>query len=197
MQQALLDTMARQVAQQCEDHLAVARQKADAIIADAKSKAESRRVHALEQAHAEAERHAKRALELALRAAENETLTMEHAVANEVLVSVGVELHRLAMGERFPGILEGLLAELVEYSPKNGTILAPPAHAELCRAWLQKQAVTGLTVQPDPDLVDGIAFQDAERTYRVTNSLSARFAKVQNEARRICLDTLFGVKVGH
>jgi len=197
MQQALLDTMARQVAQKCEEHLAAARQKADATVAEARAKAESRRARALEQAHAEADRLAKRALELALRAAENETMSMEHAVADEVLMSAGVELDRLAAGERFPGILEGMLAELVQYSPKTGIILAHPAHVEVCRAWLQKKGADGYTVQADPDLVDGVAYQDAQHTYRITNSLGARFAKVQNEARRICLDTLFGVKVGH
>ncbi|MBX7256278.1 MAG: hypothetical protein K1Y02_07935 [Candidatus Hydrogenedentes bacterium] len=197
MQQALMDTMARLTAQQCEDKLAEARQKADAIIADAKAKAESRRTKALEQAHAEAERLAKRALELAMRAAENETMTMEHAVADEVLVSAGVELERLAKSERFPGILEGMLAELVAYAPKTGIILAPSAHVEVCQAWIQKQGLSGLSVQPDPYLADGVAYQDAEHTYRITNSLSARFAKVQNEARRICLETLFGEKVGH
>ena len=197
MQQALLDTMARHVAQQCEDKLAAARQKADAIIEDAKAKAENRRTKALDQAHAEVERLAKRAREHALRAAENETLTMEHAVADEVLVSAGVELGRLAKSERFPGILEGMLAELVAHSPKTGVIVSPPAHMAVCEAWLQKQGMTGYTVQGDSSLVDGVAYQDAQHTYRITNSLSARFAKVQNDARRICLETLFGVKVGH
>jgi vacuolar-type H+-ATPase subunit E/Vma4 len=197
MQQALLDTMARQVAQRCEDQLAVARQKADVIIAEAKAKAEARREHAVEQAHAEADRLAKRAMELALRAAENETLTMEHAVADEVLTSAGVELGRLAQSERFPGILESMLAELVAYAPKEGVILTSPAHVGVCSAWLQRQGVAGLTAQADPDLHDGVAYQDLQHTYRITNSLSARFAKVQNEARRICLETLFGSKVGH
>jgi vacuolar-type H+-ATPase subunit E/Vma4 len=191
MQQALLDMMASQVARQCEEKLTEARRDAGAAVAEARERAEQRRARALERERAEVERLNQRARELAQVLAEHEALTMQQAVADEVLAKAEIELARLVRTADFPGILEGLLAELIAEVSGDGVVLAPAARVETCRAWLARHSRADVVVQTDPNLVDGVAYQDARRTYRITNAMSSRLHMLQNEARKTCLDALF------
>jgi len=124
--------------------------------------------------------------------AEHQAHSMQQAVADEILHSVDAELDRIAAGPEFPAILEALLRELMTVAPERAEVLAPPAHVERSRQWLASHGHAGVPVVPNAALLDGVAIQDAERTFRVTNSLSSRFHKLENEARKICLRLLFG-----
>jgi vacuolar-type H+-ATPase subunit E/Vma4 len=192
MQHVLLDTMARQVEQGCEERLAAARAEADAIVSEARERADKRYAEGIERAQREVDRLARRARELAAVQAKQQSHSMQQAVADEILHSVDAELDRIAEGPEFPGILDALLRELMATAPENAEVLAPPAHVERCRQWLAANGHAGVPVVPHAALHDGVAIQDAQRTFRVTNSLSSRFHKLENEARKICLRLLFG-----
>lgn len=196
MQEALFETMARQVAQRCEQIIEAAKAEAKSIVSEAERTAEQRHDAGIAHVKREVDRLAARARELAAVKAEHDTLTMQQEVANEVLGQVEGQLKGLAQSPRFPEILDALLAEVMANAPRDAVVLAPAAHEQRCREWLQRHGFTAVTVQASRFLVDGIAMQDAERTYRVTNTLSSRFQKLKNEARKVCLTTLFGAGAG-
>ena len=76
--------------------------------------------------------------------------------------------------------------------PKDAVVIVPVSFGDRAKAWLQNNGHGGATVQESTALRDGCAMQDAGRSYRVTTTLSSRLSKLQNEARKVCLDTLFG-----
>lgn len=192
MPQALFETMSRQVAEECDALLARARAEAQDIVDDAGRKAQEQRETALAKTHAEMKRLADRARELAAIRAEQETLTMEQAVADEVLQLVRTELEEMANRPGFEKILDALLAELVRAAPQEGIVLAPQGFGEHCRAWLRQNGHAGLLVEESTSLRDGVAVQDPGRTFRITNTLSSRFNKLENQARKVCIHALFG-----
>lgn len=192
MQHVLLDTMARQVEQGCETRLAAARTEAEAIVAEAREKAGKRYAEGIDRAKRDVERLARRARDLAAVQTEQQAHSMQQAVADEILHSVDAELDRIAAGPDFPAILDALLREIMTVAPNDAEVLAPPAHVERCRQWLANNGHARVVVVPYAPLQDGVAIQDAQRTFRITNSLSSRFHKLENEARKICLRLLFG-----
>lgn len=192
MQHALLDTMAGQVEQRCQERLVKARKEAEAIVAAAREKAAKQRSETLDRTNREMERLAERARELAALQVDLEALSMRHAVADEVLQSVHDELARIAEGPGFPAVLESLLAEVMRAAPPQAEIVAPVGRGDVCRDWLNANGHAGLPISESAALKDGVAVQDPARTFRVTNSLSARFQILENQARQVCLGTLFG-----
>jgi vacuolar-type H+-ATPase subunit E/Vma4 len=196
MREALFETMARQVAQRCEQIIGAAEEEAKSIVSEAQRTAQRRHDAAVAQVKREVERLAARARELAAVKAEHDALTMQQEVANEVLGQVEGELKGLAQSPRFPEILDALLAEIMANAPKDAVVLAPVAHEQRCREWIRSHGYSDVSVQASPYLVDGVAMQDAQRTYRVTNTLSSRFQKVKNDARKVCMRTLFGAEAG-
>ena len=64
--------------------------------------------------------------------------------------------------------------------------------AGFCSAWLQANGHGSVEVESAAGLIDGIAVQDPQRTYRITNTLSSRFRLVEGEARKRCLGRLVG-----
>jgi len=196
MQQPLFDTMARQVADRCQAVLDSARAEADSIVTEARGRADARLGEAVRVAENDARRLADRARQLLAVQSEHESLTMEQSVADEILRSVGVELQNIAKSPKFPEIFDALLTEIMAGAPKEALVKVPLSYGDRARAWLKQHGHGGVTVEESAAMIDGCAMQDAARTYRVTNSLSSRLSKLQNEARKVCLDALFGGGAG-
>lgn len=196
MQQALFDTMARQVADRCQAMLDAARAEAGVILKEAREHADQRRRDAVHAAEQEVQRLAERARQLLAVEAEHESLTMEQSIADEVLRSVSFELEKAAQSPKFPAIFDALLAELMTDAPKDALVTVPVSFGERAKTWLQQHGYPDVTVQESPSMRDGCSMQDAAHTYRVTNSLSSRLSKLQNEARKVCLRALFGEGAG-
>jgi vacuolar-type H+-ATPase subunit E/Vma4 len=192
MQQALFDTMARQVADRCQAALDAARAEAGSIVKEARERADLRRKEAVSAAQRDVSRLAERAQQLLAVEAEHESLTMEQSIADEILRSVGVELEKAAQSPKFTAIFDALLAELMADAPKDALVTVPVSFGDRTKSWLQQHGLGGVTVQESAEIRDGCSMQDAARTYRVTNALSSRLNKLQNEARKVCLNALFG-----
>jgi len=192
MQQALFDTMARQVADRCQAVLDAARAEAGSLLKEARERADHRRKEAVDAAERDVQRLADRARQLLAVEAEHESLTMEQSIADEILRSVGVELDKAAQSPKFPAIFDALLAELMAGAPNDATVTVPVSFGDRAKAWLQQHGLSGVTVVESAAMRDGCSMQDAAHTYRVTNSLSSRLGKLQNEARKVCLRALFG-----
>ncbi|NUM53685.1 MAG: hypothetical protein HUU46_08580 [Candidatus Hydrogenedentes bacterium] len=192
MQQALFDTMARQVADRCQAVLDAARAEAGAILKEARERADHRRKEAVDAAERDVRRLAERARQLLAVEAEHESLTMEQSIADEILRSVSFELEKAAQSPKFPAIFDALLDELAADAPKDAIVTVPVSFADRAKARLQQRGLASITVVESAAMRDGCAMQDAAHTYRVTNSLSSRLSKLQNESRKVCLHALFG-----
>ncbi len=190
---ALFDSMAQQVAQTVEKRLADARQEADRIRAEGQRTAEELYTRGMESARAEIEAADRRTRQQVSSEAEKNRLAAQHQVVEEVLEEVRRELARRADSPGFVSVLEALLAEILEQETRNDlVVLAPAAHVDAVRSWLEQTGRGGLTVEPWPDVVDGVAVQDPRRTFRISNTLSGRLEIVINHARKLCQDRLFG-----
>lgn len=190
---ALFETMARQVAQQCEERRSEALREAERIRSEGRRVAEQRYEAGLAAVKAEldaADRRVRHQVEVE---AEKSKLAAQHQVVEEVLAQVREEVKRLASSDELGTILEALLDEVLhEVSGQDLVVLAPPAHVERLR---QKLAETGrghIEVRPFAALTDGVAVQDARRSFRVSNTLSGRLNVVANDARKLCQNRLFG-----
>jgi vacuolar-type H+-ATPase subunit E/Vma4 len=188
----LLDLMSQQAAAQRESILADARREAEAIREAARREAEAHRRQTLAALDAELGQLARQERERAEAEAHMRVLTTKDSVAAELLAGVQAELARVAESADFEGILEALLDELLPEAPQGGVVLAPPAHVERVRGWLASRGREDLSVQPVASLRDGLAVQDAARSYRVTNTLSARFNGQEAGLRKLCIGRLFG-----
>lgn len=184
--------MSRQAADRCQAALDAARAEAGAILTEARKRAERHRHEAVAAAEREVKRLAERARQLLAVESEHESLTMEQSIADEILRSVGFELEKAAQSPKFPAIFDALLAELMEDAPKDAIVTVPMSFGERAKSWLQQKGLPNVTVNESPAMRDGCAMQDAAHTYRVTNSLSSRLSKLQNESRKVCLRALFG-----
>lgn len=189
----LLELMTRQVSQRREEILAEAQAQVEVIAQQARERAARRRTETLEAVEAEVRAASARARERTEAAAHMVVMTTKDAVADEVLRTTRERLRSLAGGPEFPGVLRALLAELMASAPEGEiVVLAPPAHADQCRAWLAEMGREDTAVEPLAALRDGVALQDRDRTFRVTNTLSRRFDKREGALRRHCLRRLFG-----
>lgn len=187
----LLDLMTAQVAAQQEEIAGAARQEAERILEEARDRAARRREETLASVESELAALARRSRERVEAEAQMVTLTTKDAITNDVLGSVAADLAAIASGPGFPAILDQLLAELMAEAPSDVIVLAPPAHADHCRQWLQSNGRGDLPVEPLASLTDGVAIQDRGRKFRYTNTLSARFAKREGELRKHTLNRLF------
>lgn len=191
----LLELMTREAEGRRDALLAEARVEADRIECEAQAQAQAERDQTLAALEGELSELERRARERAEAAARNAEVSTKDVITEEVLVSVARELSRLAEAPEFISVLERLLAELVSEAAAGAVVLAPPAYAEQVRAALVRLGAPPMEVRPHPALSDGVALQDAAQTSRTTNALHARFEKRKNEARKLCLRQLFGVKV--
>lgn len=188
----LLDLMSQQAAVERERILAEAQREAEAIREAARREAEAQRRQMLAELDAELAQLARQDRERAEAEAHMRVLTTKDSVTAELLGGVQEELARLAEGGDFAGVLEALLDELLPEAPQGGVVLAPAAHAERVREWLAARGREDLSVRGLAGLKDGLAVQDAARSYRVTNTLSARFNGQEASLRKHCIGRLFG-----
>ncbi len=188
----LLETMALGVDARCEAKLAEARREGDALIAAARLRADGLYAKGLDAVRAEIKRAADQDLRLAHAEAEKLVLAAQHSVADEALAQVNGRLAAVASSEGFGATIEVLLAQAVNAARGEFEVLAPAAHVDRCRAWLSGNGHGGVPVHAANEFSDGVAVQDRKRTYRITNTLSSRYAKLEPQARKILMAKLFG-----
>jgi len=186
----LLKLMSADIAQQREDVLSIARREAEAIGATAQRTGEARHGSAIALVDAELCAMSERVRGRAEAEAHMVLMTTKDTISDELLASVEKELDALTSGAGFSAILESLLAELMKEGPADGVVLVPAAHADQCRQWLTKNGYKH-RVETASHLRDGVAVQDTGGSYRITNTLSARFEKNKNELRKHCIEKLF------
>jgi hypothetical protein len=58
--------------------------------------------------------------------------------------------------------------------------------------WLSGHGHAGMVVEASQEVWDGVALQDPARSYRISNTLTGRYGRVAQEARRLCMVKLFG-----
>jgi vacuolar-type H+-ATPase subunit E/Vma4 len=184
--------MSEQAEARREEILARAEADASAIRESARARAEARTQEGLAALERELETLGARSRERAEAEAHMVQFTTRDTIADELLGDVEKRLAEVAAGDGFGSILEALLSELMQDVQPGMVVLAPSAHTDHAKQWLDTNGHGDLTVQPEPTLKDGVAIQDADRTYRVTNTLSARFRLQQDTLRRIALERLFG-----
>lgn len=185
---------------ECDRRLAEARREAEQILADAKARATSRRDAELRAREQEMtmldDRWRLKGEAEAARAA----LSVQNDMVERVLARVRERIREGVNSDRFPAVLDALLDELLAAAEGEGEIvvLAPPKHADHVRGRLESKGRSGTTVEGTDEFWDGVGFQNRERTFRVSNTLSGRYRRVEQQARRICMTRLFhGTELAH
>ncbi|MCF6285231.1 MAG: hypothetical protein L3K26_08575 [Candidatus Hydrogenedentes bacterium] len=187
----LLDLMSQQIATQRQDFLRAAHDEAAKIQQGVQQRADQRRTETLRAVEGELAAMAARSRERIEAEAHMVTLTTKDTITNEVLASVEEALAERAASAEFPAILDALLAELMGDSPSDVVVLAPEAHVDHCKRWLESHGYADLLVEALPGLTDGVAIQDPGRKFRFTNTLSARFRLQEGALRKQALSRLF------
>ena len=187
---SLLEVMTQEVAHERARILACARSEAERVLAATREEAARRRREAVQAAEAELAETAQRARERAEAQAEMIVLTAKDTITDEILATVAEDLERIVSRPEFAGILEALLDELLIDTAGSEVVLAPAAHVEHCGRWLAAHGYEGIEVRGVDTLEDGVAVQDARRSFRITNTLSARLAGLERRLRKLCLDRL-------
>jgi len=188
----LLELMTQQAEAQRGEIVSQAKAEAGRIDAHARTEAADARERALRAAEADLAAAAQRGRERAEAEAHMLVLTTKDTIASEILGAAEAELARIASGADFKPVLEQLLAEVLDGAASDVVVLAPQAQVDTVKAWLEANGRAGTEVLATPGLSDGVAIQDAAQTYRVTNTLSARFARQEGALRKLCLQQLFG-----
>lgn len=189
---SLLELMTQQAEAQRSSTAAAGQAEADRILAQAQQESAASRERALRTAEAELSAAAQRGRERAEAEAHMLVLTTKDTLASEILAAAEASLAQAASGPDFSAVLASLLAEVLEGAPENIVVLAPVAHTDTVKSWLEANGRGGLSVQPSAFLKDGVAIQDAGQTFRVTNTLSARFHRQEGALRKLSLQQLFG-----
>jgi len=188
----IFNLMTQQIGAEREQALAAAAAEAERVRASARERAAQKRDAALAAVRAEISASAQRSRERAEAEAEMVALTTKDTVTDELLAQVKDELKRHVRSADFPSTLDALLAELLADAPANGIVLVPAAHEAHCRAWLENNGRGGMTVRPSAEVTDGVAVEDEAHTFRVTNTLSTRFDRLEGGLRKYCIQELFG-----
>lgn len=193
-QSSLFDTMTAQVEAQCEENLARARAEADRILADADAEASAARDRMLKATQAEIDTLDDRSRQKAEAEAAKAKLEMRNDIVEMVMAKVRAEVESIVAGSNFPAILDALLTTLVGNAElRNGSVvLAPEAHVAHVQQWLSSHGHDGVPVEGSRVTWDGVAIQDEAQTYRISNTLTGRYTRVESEARRHCMVSLFG-----
>lgn len=188
----LLELMTQQVEAERAEIDAASQREADAIQAQAQQEATSLRERTLRAVEAELSAAALRSRERAEAEAQMAVLTTKDTITSEILAAAQAELEKIAEGPGMSAVIESLLAEVLEGVGDDVVVLAPVAHVDTVTAWLNAHDRGGLAVTPLAELKDGVAIQDPAKSYRVTNTLSARFSRQESASRRSCVEQLFG-----
>lgn len=184
--------MTEQVTAQSAAITAKAKAEAEAILTASRQEGTTLRERSLRDIENELAAAAQRSKERAEAEAHMLVLTTKDTLASEILEAAQAELARTAQSDAFPAVLEALLDELLQEANGDVVVLAPPAHVETVKNLLAQKGKEVLAVEPLNGLNDGVAIQDRDQTYRVTNTLSARFTGQEGALRKLCLQKLFG-----
>lgn len=190
----LLELMTQQVAQQCDEIIAAAKAEAASIQRAAEDRATAYRAAALQQTDSELHAQATRSRERAEAESHMVVMTTKDTVTVEVMDDVQRRLRAVAEGPEFPQVLEALLGELLDGAPQEVIVLAPPKQVDHVRQWLQAHGRGSTTVQGIASLRDGVAIQDKDHKWRVTNSLSSRLRRQEGALRKNAVSRLFGAE---
>lgn len=188
----LLDAMRAQVRAKCAETLCQARERAASIGRAAAHAAEERKLAALSEAREVMAREREASIRTAERLAGRERAAAQGACIEEVLEQARRAARGAMDGADGERIVSALLQEAVDAVEGDVEILAPRRFVPLCEQRLSALGVRRARVSAADDLHDGIIVQDADRTFRVTNTLGARLDRRLKEARRLCHTMLFG-----
>jgi vacuolar-type H+-ATPase subunit E/Vma4 len=188
----LLETMASGVEARCQAKLAEARREGDAIVSSAKARADESYAKGLESVAAEIRRAAEQGRKLAQSEGEKVVLSAQHSVSDDALADVRRRLASIAASEDFGPMIDALLAQAVGAARGDIEVLAPARFVERCQAWLSSHGHGGVNVRPTSEFDDGVAVQDVKHTYRITNTLTSRYGKLEPRARKLLMIRLFG-----
>ncbi len=191
---ALLDTMARQVDEVYNGNLSAASESAEGILDETRQDCAALEKETLESTAAEMEALAERWRQKAEAEAARAALVVQNEAVHAVLDRVNEEIRQIVSGGKFPAILDALLSELIAEAPADVIALAPPDYVDRVRDWLSKNGHGSVPVESAPSMWDGIAVQDRDRTFRFSNTLTGRFSRAEQKARRICMTSLFDVQ---
>ena len=193
---ALLDTMARQVDEVYNGNLSAASESAEVILEEARQDCAALEEKTLASTAAEMDVLAERWRQKAEAEAARAALVVQNEAVRAVLDRVDEEIRQTVSGDGFPAILDALLSELIAEAPADVIALAPPDHVDRIRDWLSKNGHGSVPVESTPSMWDGLAVQDRDRTFRFSNTLRGRFSRVEQEARKLCMTSLFGLQAG-
>lgn len=192
MGSALLETMTAQVTEECEGNRAAAQQEADAIQAEAERKSAAQREATQSAIDAEMDRLDERWRQMAHAEASRADLVVKNDAVKAVMKKVESEIRRIVESNEFPAVLEALLASLATEIQGDVVLIGPEGHADHIKAWLSSNGHAGVAVETSADLWDGVALQDPAQTYRISNTLTGRYGRVEQDARRLCMVNMFG-----
>lgn len=187
----LFETMASQIAEECERNESAARAEAKAILAEARAQSAAQRDAMLKETEALMEALDQRWRLKGEAEAAKASLSMKNEAVEAVVHKVHEEIAATVSAANFNEVLHDLLGELMAVAQGDVVVLAPEAHADYVRGWLEEHGQSGLAVEAFATLRDGVALQDPPRTYRVSNALGTRFSRVEQRARNMCMTRLF------
>jgi len=189
---AFFETMKREARERCESIRDKARDEAQRIVDAARRAASESREKTLEEGRHNADAHRVDIRRRAQSEAERASMTMREQVVDRILDEVHEALSAIVERADFPALVCRLLAEVMEETPGEPVVLAPPAHTAACRQWLDAHGRAAVPVEADERLWDGVAVTDSARSFRLTNTLTGRFEKSRATARKAALHRLFG-----
>jgi len=189
---ALADTMAKQVMAECEENLNQAQSQAKEILDEAKTQATSHREATLAETDKVVRQLDERWEQMAHAEASRAELSIKNEAVEAVMESVQAEIKRLVGSPEFTGILDALLSTLMTAADGDAVVLGPEAHVSHIQSWLSSNGHGSLEVKASSELWDGVALEDPKHTYRISNTLTGRCARLDQQARKICMQNLFG-----
>lgn len=196
MGSALLETMTAQVTEECEGNIATANEEAAGIKAEAEKKAAGQRETVEAATDAEMNRLDERWRQMASAEASRANLVVKNEAVKAVMQKVQARIRELVDSGEFPGILDALLNSLRDEISGNTVVVGPEKHLDHVRGWLSSNGYEGVSVEGSAEMWDGVAVQDPQRTYRISNTLTGRYGRVEQEARRLCMVKMFGSSEG-
>ena len=194
MGSALLETMTAQVAEQCEANRVVAQQEAEVIVAEAINQAQAKRDALCAATDEEMNRLDDRWRLMAHAEASRADLVVKNNAVQAVLRKVESEIRGIVESNAFPSVLDALLTSLLnefQGSDDEAVLIAPEVHVAHVQRWLSNNGHAGMPVEASAEVWDGVALQDPARTYRISNTLTGRYGRIGQEARRLCMVKLF------
>lgn len=192
MGSALLETMTTQVVEECDGNRAAAQQEADAIQAEAEGKSAAQRESTQAATDSEMVRLDERWRQMAHAEASRSDLVVKNEAVNAVMQKVAQEIQAIVDSKEFPSVLDSLMDTLAPEITGEVVVLGPEGHVDQIKTWLSSNGHDGIGVEASSELWDGVALQDPARTYRISNTLTGRYSRVEQEARRVCMVNLFG-----